>query len=207
MYGNLAAAVVRHSRKYKQIVCSCIFFLFLYTIRLYWWQQQHTLRYKIYSSPAALLPPSVPRFRPARGQRAYYNGHKRKYALDFQGVVTPDGIFVHLFGPVEGTRYDAYIFDQSGLLPVMHENMNGPEGEPYSLYGDPGYRMDTHFSCPYQAASKGPLTPSMTSFNERMSHCRVAVEWGLKEMSDKWAFVNNKQQQNIILSPVGVQTE
>ncbi|CAN0523240.1 unnamed protein product, partial [Laminaria digitata] len=41
---------------------------------------------------------------PVREQRAFYNGHKRKHAMKFQGVVTPDGICVDLYGPELGTR-------------------------------------------------------------------------------------------------------
>ncbi|CAB1110273.1 unnamed protein product [Ectocarpus sp. CCAP 1310/34] len=46
----------------------------------------------------------------------FYNGHKRKHAMKFQGVITPDGLFVDLWGPVAGTRHDSFILAQSGLM-------------------------------------------------------------------------------------------
>lgn len=35
-------------------------------------------------------------------QVVVYNGHKRKHALKFEAVWTPDGKFEHVYGPVKG---------------------------------------------------------------------------------------------------------
>ncbi|ETV69898.1 hypothetical protein H257_14497 [Aphanomyces astaci] len=35
-------------------------------------------------------------------QKRIYSGHKRKHCLNFQGLTTPDGLCIHLFGPLEG---------------------------------------------------------------------------------------------------------
>lgn len=155
--------------------------------------------------------PSIPLFvcrfpplnRPSKGQRVFYNGHKRKHAIKFQGVMTPDGIFVDLHGPVPGTRHDAFLLTDSGLVPKLEGNMNSAAGEPFFIYGDPAYGLQSHIMCPYQEVSNGPLTPEMIGFNKSMSSARVAVEWGFKEMTSKWAFVDMKGQQKIWLSPVG----
>lgn len=142
--------------------------------------------------------------RPKRWQRLFYNGHKRKHALKFQGVVTPDGLFVDLWGPVAGTRHDNYILAQSGLMQKL-AMLNSPSGQPYYLYGDPAYGLSNHLICPFSASSVGPLTPEMADFNKRMSACRVTVEWGFKEITSSWAFVNMKQQQKVLMSPVAKQ--
>ena len=39
-------------------------------------------------------------------QRVVYNGHKRKHALKYQAVNTPDGLILHVCGPIEGRRHD-----------------------------------------------------------------------------------------------------
>ncbi|CAM9544747.1 unnamed protein product [Pylaiella littoralis] len=98
--------------------------------------------------------------RPKRDQRLFYNGHKRKHAMKFQGVITPDGLFVDLWGPVVGTPHDSYWLEQSGLLQKL-STLNSPSGHPYYLYGDPAYGMRNHLLCPYNAAVDGPLTPEM----------------------------------------------
>ena len=144
------------------------------------------------------------RNRPIRDQRAYYNGHKRKHAIKFQGVVTPDGIVVDLFGPELGARHDVHLLNESGLLLTLAQHMTSPSGDPYLLYGDPAYGMSTHLNCPYSTETFGPLTAGMLEFNKQMSACRVTVEWVFKEMTSKWAFVSMKNQQRYLLSPVGV---
>ena len=53
--------------------------------------------------------------RPERHQRQFYNGHKWPHAIKFQAVAAPDGLIVHLYGPVEGRRHDAAVLAESGL--------------------------------------------------------------------------------------------
>lgn len=125
--------------------------------------------------------------------------------MKFQGVITPDGIFVDLWGPVVGTRHDNYVLAQSGLMEKLAQ-LNSPSGHPYCLYGDPAYGISNHLICPFSAASVGGvLSPAMIDFNKRMSHCRVTVEWGFKEVTGKFAFVNLKPQQKFLMSPVAKQ--
>ena len=38
----------------------------------------------------------------------FYSGHKHIHTLKFQSVMSPFGIIVHLFGPVEGQRHVAH---------------------------------------------------------------------------------------------------
>ncbi|CAB1104951.1 unnamed protein product [Ectocarpus sp. CCAP 1310/34] len=113
------------------------------------------------------------RLRPIRNQRFFYNGYKRKHAIKFQGVVTPDGLFVDLYGAEVGTRHDGYLLAQSALLEKLQTYINSPSGHP---------------QCSFSASVNGPLTPAMRNFNKSMSQCRVTVEWGFKEMTSKWAF-------------------
>ena len=65
-----------------------------------------------------------------RQPRVMYNGHKRCHAFKFQGTVTPDGVIVSLYGPVEGARHDAYMYQISGLGQLMQEHMT-IDGEAY----------------------------------------------------------------------------
>ena len=60
----------------------------------------------------------------------------------------------------------------------------------YQVYGDP----------PYKATSDAALTPKMCEFNQRMSACRVSVEWAFREVSRLWAFCNYKPRRKRDLS-------
>ena len=58
--------------------------------------------------------------------------------MKFQGVVTPDGLFADMWGPVLGTRHDNYLLAQSGLMHKLALHFNSPSGHPYCL---PGVRV------------------------------------------------------------------
>ena len=60
--------------------------------------------------------------RPIRNQRMIYNGHKRKHALKYQSLTTPNGMIANLFGPVEGKRHDSSMLAMSGLMPILENN-------------------------------------------------------------------------------------
>lgn len=46
-------------------------------------------------------------------QRSVYNGHKRKHALKFQEITTPDGLCAHFFGAGVGRRHDMFLYAES----------------------------------------------------------------------------------------------
>eukprot|EP00171_Calliarthron_tuberculosum_P019957 IDg19957t1 len=46
-------------------------------------------------------------------QNAAYNGHKRKHALKYQAVTTPDGLILHVYSPLEGPRHNWTPYKQS----------------------------------------------------------------------------------------------
>ena len=84
--------------------------------------------------------------RPTLFQKQMYSGHKRCHGIKFQSVVTPDGLVALLFGPIEGSRHDSHMLNESGLLDQLNNIMPvGPQHPPvYSLYGDPAYPQSLH---------------------------------------------------------------
>lgn len=85
--------------------------------------------------------------------------------MKIQGVVTPDGVCVDLFGPKLGAMHDTYLLNESGLLRRFEDNMKGADGNAYCLYGDPAYGMSAHICCLY-SESEGPLAEDMLPFNK-----------------------------------------
>jgi nuclease HARBI1 len=79
-------------------------------------------------------------------QRSVYNGHKRKHALKFQTLSTPDGIIVHVYGPYPGRRHDTAMLNDSDLRARLRNDgrFNG-----YLIYGDPAYARDDIIWSPY----------------------------------------------------------
>jgi nuclease HARBI1 len=71
-------------------------------------------------------------------QRARYSGHKRKHSLKFQAISAPDGLVLHLSGPMEGRRHDMLLYNESGIDQVLKPSLS-ISGRPYYEYGDVAY--------------------------------------------------------------------
>jgi nuclease HARBI1 len=139
--------------------------------------------------------------RPTYHQRLCYSGHKRKHGIKFQSVVAPDGFIVDLFGPIEGSRHDSYMLGQSELLRKLREIMpdDGSQGPVYSLYGDPAYPQSLYLFGGFRNA--GPGTPE-AQWNTTMSQVRQVVEFGFKDVTQQWSFLDLKRQMKIMQTPV-----
>ncbi|CAN0042490.1 unnamed protein product [Sphacelaria rigidula] len=148
--------------------------------------------------------PSVRVDRPTRGQRPMYNGHKRKHALKYQAVVTPDGMFASLWGLLNGCQHDKRMLELSGLMSFVECRVYDADGSPYCLYGDPAYGQSEHLCTPFAPeVGAGELSEEMKAFKKSMSRCRVTVEWCFKEATNKCAFIDRTRQRKSLLIPVG----
>ncbi|KAF0706797.1 hypothetical protein AaE_013942 [Aphanomyces astaci] len=129
-------------------------------------------------------------------QRTVFNGHKRRHAVKFQSLVTPDGIISHAFGPIEGRRYDLTILRQSNLENVLADDdrFGG-----FVVYGDPAYGYSNHLASPFGGAR---LTDAQRVVNKSMSRVRISVEWSFGQVVQYWPIVDYKKKMRIGNSPI-----
>ncbi len=139
--------------------------------------------------------------RPSRNQRLCYNGHKRKHALKFQSVTTPDGLIIHLFGPIEGRYHDVRLLRESGLGDTMIQHARDQSNRQLCVYGDPAYGVTSWLVSPFKGSK---LTPQQEQFNSSMSAVRGTVEWGFQRIVTLWAFLDFAKNQKIYLQRVGM---
>ncbi|KAF0697991.1 Aste57867_11373 [Aphanomyces stellatus] len=135
---------------------------------------------------------------PADLQRQIYSGHKRRHCLNFQGLTAPDGLCIHFWGPIEGSRHDTTLLRESKLMEYLDINMAIFEG--YLIYGDPAYGILKWICSGYKGNDVNELKKR---FNSAMSKVRQAVEWSFGRMKTLWAYVTYKLQQKIMLQSVG----
>lgn len=135
--------------------------------------------------------------RPKIAQRLFYSGHKRVHCLKFQSIMCANGIMAHMFGPIEGSRHDAAMLRESGLLEQLGNQMRRSATEVYAVYGDPAYPLQPHLMRPYTNP-----TPLQQDFNRQCSSVRQSVEWGFGNILRLWAFLDFKKSQKILLCPV-----
>lgn len=133
-------------------------------------------------------------------QRCVYNGHKRKHALKFQAITTPDGLCAHLYGPEVGGRHDMFLYAESDIERFLKDILV-IEGRQYVVYGDSGYSVREFLEIPY---SGGHMTAWESAFNKAMSKVRITVEWYFKEVKSLWSFVDCKRRLRVLQMPVGM---
>jgi len=133
-------------------------------------------------------------------QKVCYNGHKRSHALKFQAVTTPDGMFWHAAGPIEGRRHDWTMHMRSGLGELLPELLT-VESYQYCLYGDSGYNHRWYLEVPCQGSN---LNQYQTAFNVAMASGRVTVEWMFKELNQQFSTVDIKRKMKLLEAPIGL---
>lgn len=147
--------------------------------------------------------------RPRYWQRAAYNSHKKFHALKFQAIMLVNGLFGHLYGPIEGRRNDNYLLAQSGLLDKCREHAirpNVPDDAPpeakyLQLFGDPAYGLSYQIISPF--AGIGERTLEEAEWNHKMSRPCMSVENGFSLVVAHWPFLNAFWKLRIYQSPIG----
>jgi DDE superfamily endonuclease len=89
-----------------------------------------------------------------------YSDHKQCHGIKFQSVVSPDGLFVSIYGPVSVIQHDSFLLCKSGLMSKQQELMpdDAPEDNEavlYSLYGDPAHPQSIHIFGQYKNPADG----------------------------------------------------
>jgi hypothetical protein len=67
-----------------------------------------------------------------------YSGQKRRNCVKFQAVSAPDGLILHLYGPINGRMHDMTLYRESDINSIIQSSMNSL-GVQYCLYGDPAH--------------------------------------------------------------------
>jgi nuclease HARBI1 len=149
--------------------------------------------------------------RPTYFQKQAYSGHKRSHGIKFQSVVTPDGLFALMYGPIMGNRHDSYMLAKSEFIqklrafmpqendPVPLGGHVAPPPVVFSLYGDPAYPQSGYIFGGYRNPAAGSV---QAQWNTEMSKVREVVEWGFAYIIANWSFLNFKPSMMILKSPI-----
>lgn len=135
--------------------------------------------------------------RPVRNQRRIYNGWKKGHGWKHQGVIAPDGLFMHFYGPISGRRNDNKVLRASGLRRILHQYLLPWN---YFLYADSGYAYN--IPCILRCRSHHP-DRQMREVYRLMNKVRVSVEWGFGRVLNLWNFVAFKYAQRSLQTRPG----
>lgn len=130
-----------------------------------------------------------------------WDGHHHMYALGFQGLIAPDGMFAQFSGPFTAFTNDKQMLKLSRLFDMLEneEFMDEDGCTDYFIYGDLGYNLSRHLMT-------GFMEPDARErlFNKLWSKDRVAVEWGFMDVSSRFQALNLMLFQKPKLSRIGV---
>lgn len=125
-------------------------------------------------------------------QNVVYSSHKHKQSLKYQEISTSDGMFLHIFVPLEYRRHDWTLYSRNGddgqLQQTLNVNMTI-----YCVYGDFGYNVMDYLCIPFQAT----VSEDQSKLKEAMSRPRVAVERMFKELRLYWKAVYFKKKVKV----------
>ncbi|RDB30989.1 hypothetical protein Hypma_000158 [Hypsizygus marmoreus] len=105
-----------------------------------------------------------------------FNGWKQIHCLKYHLLLTPDGIMIHIYGPVEGRQHDETVYKESSLEDILKAHFHTPEEAELFIFGDSGYSCHGHILTPY----KDPQTEAQHSWNSQMSKVHEPVDQNAK---------------------------
>ena len=137
---------------------------------------------------------------PLYHQRSIYTHFKKCHGVKFQSATVPEGFIACLQGPWPSKTHDAHMLCDSGLIEKLEVNMptNG-NGMAYAMYGDLAYAQSIYLLCGFQ---KPPTGSIKALFNRQMSSVQITVEWGFRDVVEKWKFLDFCSAMKIFEMPV-----
>jgi DDE superfamily endonuclease len=120
-------------------------------------------------------------------QRIVYSGHKRAHGMNWQAIVTPDGLISSLVGPYSGANNDWSMWQRSGCEAEIRSVCTGHPT--LYIYGDPAYRASFGVMCPFEhPKGRHYLTPEKQAFNKALAQVRISVENAFGSLHNKWTY-------------------
>ena len=140
--------------------------------------------------------------RPTRFQWSMYNGHKKHHCVKYQGVVTPDGIIIHIGDCFEGNTHDHEIYRRSGLEEVLRVHAKNTDNENLALFGDAAYQVSGHM---LKAISGVDLSAADIRFNKALNAQRTSAEHAFGKVTNIFSALSFSRVQKILATCVADQ--
>lgn len=131
-----------------------------------------------------------------------YNGHKHGHCVKYQGVVTPDGIIIHIGDSFEGNTHDHEIYHRSGLGDVLRDHAKNTSGENLALFGDAAYQTSAHM---LKAIGSVDLPAADVQFNKALNAQRTSAEHAFGKVSGIFSALSFSRTQKILATCVADQ--
>ena len=138
--------------------------------------------------------------RPLYHQWSIYTHFKKCHDVKFQSVTVLEGFIACLQRPWPSKTHNAHMLHDSGLIKKLEENMptNG-NGIVYAMYGDLAYAQSIYLLSGF---CKPPTRSDEALFNRAMSSVQITVEWGFRDVVEKWKLLDFHSAMKIFEMPI-----
>ena len=138
--------------------------------------------------------------RPIYHQRSVYTRFVKCHNVKFQSVTVPEGFIAYSKGPWTAQTHDAWMLRESQLMEELEDIMpaNG-DGVVYAMYGDLAYAKSIYLIGGFQ---KPTIGSDEVLFNRQIGSVHITVEWGFRDIVEKWKFLDFCSAMNIFEMPV-----
>lgn len=131
-----------------------------------------------------------------------YNGHKHEHCVKYQGVMTPDGIIIHIRDSFEGNTHDHEIYCRSSLEDVLREHAKDTQGMNLALFGDAAYQTSGHM---LKAIGGVDLAAADVQFNKAMNAQHTSAEHAFGKVTGIFSALSFSRTQKILATCVSDQ--
>ncbi|SNX84824.1 uncharacterized protein MEPE_03533 [Melanopsichium pennsylvanicum] len=115
-----------------------------------------------------------------------------------QIISTPEGL-IFVQGPWDDSKNDCSVWNKPGVAHWLRKASYQNDNKKLYLFGDKGYHLDHHLIVPYKGNC---MKEEEKQSNIIMSKYQIAVEWAIGSVVVLFPWLNNKQQQKFLLSPI-----
>lgn len=128
-------------------------------------------------------------------QRAWYNGWKKLHGMKYQTVDLPNGMNMHVWGPISVRHNDITSLRDSNLNDLLIALQLGREHQ-WVIYGDSAYIHvpDSHILARHHNDEN---TEREILENRTLSACRECIEWDYGDVGKMWSLVDYKKKLKI----------
>lgn len=128
-------------------------------------------------------------------QRAWYNGWKKMHGMKYQTVDLPNGMNMHVWGPISIRHNDLTSLRDSHINDLLVDLQHDREYQ-WVIYGDSAYVHvpDSHILARHHNDNN---TERQTLENRALSACRECIEWDYGDVGKMWAMVDYKKKLKI----------
>lgn len=133
-------------------------------------------------------------------QRLFYTKYKRAHGFNYQGVTSPNGLVIDLWGPAAGRKNDLNLVTDSDIVHRLADLFANYPHRNFRCYGDSIYQLSEAIVRRFKSHA---LSPNQERQNRIVNAERTTVEQVFGLVTTLWKYLDIKSNFKLLQSPCG----